>query len=83
MPVENRPFTFINNAITRIKEYRPPPLRIILNGPPKDGLSNVERTAIAVIGIGLVGLLHNPGFYVIPAIYALEMMRQAILSLKK
>ena len=67
-----------------------PSLKTILNGPLKNGFSNVERTAIAAIGtgisIGLIGLLHlsdKPGFFAIPAIYGIEMMRQAILSLKK
>ncbi|MDO9027672.1 MAG: hypothetical protein Q7U68_02270 [Candidatus Roizmanbacteria bacterium] len=42
--MENRPSKFINNAITRIKGYRPPPLKVILNGQEgNDGSSNITR----------------------------------------
>lgn len=72
------------------KGYKPPPLKIILNGLPKDGFSNVERAVITsngvAISLGLIGLLHlshNLHFSVIPALYLLEMGRQAILAFKK
>jgi len=76
----------IKNVIERIKGYRPPPLKIILNGPPNDIASNTERLAIAgaatIISIALINSpLHiiDLGFSALFAIYGGEMTRQMVL----
>lgn len=71
------------------KAYRPPLLKIILNGPPKDISSNVDRltmVSIAVIttvmSIGLMGLKREvASLLLVP--YTLEALRQATLVYKK
>ncbi|PIP15272.1 hypothetical protein COW98_00545 [Candidatus Roizmanbacteria bacterium CG22_combo_CG10-13_8_21_14_all_35_9] len=63
-------------------------LKDILNCPPKDPMSNVNRTLIDSIALGssvaLIGLLHaNPTFFILPGLYFAEMVRQPITALKK
>lgn len=88
--MENRPSKFINNAITRIKGYRPAPLKIIFNGPPENESSNYNRLVIvsiamtlAVASYALTDSLVKFSSLILPSMYTLEALRQNKLTSKK
>ena len=70
--------------------YRPPPLEIILNGPPKDRFSNEKRlvivsiaTTLAVASYALTDSLVKFSSLILPSMYTLEALRQVKLAFKK
>jgi len=76
--------------LTEKRGYRPPPLEIILNGPPKDRFSNEKRlvivsiaTTLAVASYALTDSLVKFSSLILPSIYTLEALRQVKLAFKK
>jgi hypothetical protein len=84
---EKRGYSFIKKAIEGIKRYRSPSLGVIINGSPKDAISNINRVMFAEFGfaiaISLIGLSNNPCFYVIPIAFEAEAIRQMGLTIYK
>lgn len=70
--------------------YRPPPLEIILNGPPENESSNDNRLAIVAIAMtsaitlyALTDSLVKFSSLILPSMYTLEAFRQAKLASEK